>query len=106
MDNIFPPVEDFYLYIPQKLLVHHLFKYTRIEVKFADGEEMSFYEGDCYSQLLSSLKKFGKEEMVKGILAEMNVHFNALHDSERDENRKFWPGKTAEEYFEESLKEN
>lgn len=84
---------------------NHLFKYTRIEVKFADGEEMSFYEGDCYSQLLSAFKKLGKEEIVKEIFAEMNLHFNALRDSERDENRKFWPGKTAEEYFEESLKE-
>ena len=41
----------------------------------------------------------GNEELVKKILKSMNEHFIKLRDSDREEIRKFYPGKTAEEMF-------
>jgi len=41
----------------------------------------------------------GKELLVKKIFITMNEHFIKLRDSDREEEREFYPGKTAEEMF-------
>ena len=45
------------------------------------------------------VKEKTKEELVKIVLESMNEHFLKLRDSDREEIREFYPGKTAEEMF-------
>lgn len=81
---------------------NHLFKDTYVELIYEDGEIINVY-GD-YKELIIGLLKCRKEEIVKKILKSMNEHFIKLRDSDREELRKFYPGKTAEEMFlEQSL---
>lgn len=76
---------------------NHLFKDTRIELKYEDSEIISVY-GD-YRGLISNMLKQGKNSLVKKIFELMNEHFIKLRDSDRAEIREFYPGKTAEEMF-------
>lgn len=76
---------------------NHLFKDTYVELIYEDGEIINVY--DDYKELITGLLKCGKDELVKKILKSMNEHFIKLRDSDRDEIREFYPGKTAEEMF-------
>ena len=74
-----------------------MFKDTYVELIYEDGEIINVY--DDYKELITGLLKCGKDELVKKILKSMNEHFIKLRDSDRDEIREFYPGKTAEEMF-------
>lgn len=76
---------------------NHLFKDTYIELIYDDGEVIRVWSD--YQELITGLLKCGKEELVKIVLESMNVHFLKLRDSDREEIREFYPGKTAEEMF-------
>ena len=76
---------------------NHLFKDTYIELIYDDGEVIRVWSD--YQELITGLLKCGKEELVKIVLESMNEHFLKLRDSEREEIREFYPGKTAEEMF-------
>ena len=79
------------------LVDNHLFKDTYIELIYEDGEKINIF-GD-YKELITGLLHCGNEKLVKKILKSMNEHFIKLRDSDRDEIREFYPGKTAEEMF-------
>ena len=76
---------------------NHLFKDTWIEIIYEDGEVINIW-GD-YKTVIDTLLHQGKENFVGKILKTMNEHFIKLRDSEREEFREFYPGKTAEEMF-------
>jgi hypothetical protein len=38
-------------------------------------------------------------DLLEKVFKSMNEHFIKLRDSDREEERKFYPGKTAEEMF-------
>lgn len=76
---------------------NHLFKDTYIELIYDDGEVIRVWSD--YQELITGLLKCGKEELVKIVLESMNEHFLKLRDSDREEIREFYPGKTAEEMF-------
>lgn len=77
---------------------NHLFKDTHIDLKYKDGETVTVY-GE-YDALIKGLAKQGKKRLIEKVLKSMNEHFIKLRDSEDEEIRKFYPGKTAEEMFE------
>ena len=66
-------------------------------VIYEDGQELTVYSE--YEELIIGLMKHGKEELVKKVFDSMNEHFIKLRDSDREDERKFFPGKTAEEMF-------
>lgn len=70
---------------------------TYIELVYDDGEVIRGWSD--YQELITGLLKCGKEELVKIVLESMNEHFLKLRDSDREEIREFYPGKTAEEMF-------
>ncbi|MBE5839286.1 hypothetical protein [Butyrivibrio sp.] len=76
---------------------NHLFKDTHIELRYEDGEELRVYED--YEPLIEGLLKQGKNDLVEKVFRSMNEHFLRLRDSSREEERAFYPGKTAEEMF-------
>lgn len=76
---------------------NHLFKDTHIELIYEDGEKIMVFAD--YSEIITGLLEHGKEDLVNKVFKSMNEHFNKLRDSERDEFRAFYPGKTAEEMF-------
>ena len=76
---------------------NHLFKDTQIVLIYKDGEKLTVY--DEYSDLINGLIKNGKKSLVKKVFKTMNEHFNKLRDSKSAEERKFYPGMTAEEMF-------
>lgn len=41
----------------------------------------------------------GKKNQLRKFFDSMNEHFIKLRDSDREDERKFFPGKTAEEMF-------
>ena len=49
--------------------------------------------------MINGLLIHGKKSLVKIIFNTMNEHFIKLRDSDREEEREFYPGKTAEELF-------
>lgn len=86
------------VYIKYKYIVdNHLFKDTRIDLAYIDGETVTVFSE--YEELLKGLMKHGKDNLVKEVLNTMNEHFIKLRDSDREEEREFFPGKTAEEMF-------
>ena len=84
--------------ISYKYIVNnHLFKDTHVELIYDDGEMISVY--DDYAPLIEGLYRQGKVNLVEIVFNSMNEHFIKLRDSDREEVRKFYPGKTAEEMF-------
>lgn len=114
-DNSNQPPEDTYTRIPHRgysrwidtanvvdakyyyVVENHLFKDTRVELIYEDGEIITVW-GD-YQDLINGLLKHGNGVLVQKILKSMNEHFIKLRDSDREEERKFYPRKTAEEMF-------
>ena len=76
---------------------NHLFKDTHIDLIYKDGEKLTVHSE--YADLINGLLRHGKMVLVKKIFKSMNEHFIKLRDSEREEEREFYPGKTAEEIF-------
>ena len=76
---------------------NHLFKDTYIEFTYDSGEKTMVFTD--YGNIINDLQLHHKEKIVKKILKEMNNHFEQLRDSESEEIRKYYPGKTAEEMF-------
>ena len=76
---------------------NHLFKDTHIDLIYEDGQKLTVYSE--YEELIKGLMKHGKEELVKKVFDSMNENFIKLRDSDREDERKFFPGKTAEEMF-------
>ena len=52
-----------------------------------------------YTDLIKGLLRHRKKSLVKKVFKTMNEHFNKLRDSDREEEREFYPGKTPEEMF-------
>lgn len=46
----------------------------------------------------------GKNDLIEKNFKTMNEHFIKLRDSDREEERVYYPGKTAEELFADALK--
>ena len=109
------PPEDMYTRIKQRSVNHwidtadvvdikykyivenHLFKDTSIDLAYTDGEIVTVFSE--YEELIKGLMKHGKDKLVKVVLNSMNEHFVKLRDSDKEEERKYFPGKTAEEIF-------
>ena len=79
------------------VIENHLFKDTHIDLIYKDGEKLTVYSE--YTDLINGLLRHSKKLLVKKVFTTMNEHFTKLRDSEREEERKFYPGKTAEEMF-------
>ena len=79
------------------IVENHLFKDTRVELIYKDGDTICVWED--YQDLINGLIKHGKDDLVQKIMKTMNEHFIKLRDSEQEDERKFYPGKTAEEMF-------
>ena len=52
-----------------------------------------------YKDLLIGLLRHGKQALVSKVLDTMDEHFIKLRDSDREEVREYYPGKTAKEMF-------
>lgn len=76
---------------------NHLFKDTYIEFSYEDGAHLIVHSN--YKEIIDAFMKHGKVDLVNIIFKSMNEHFIKLRDSEREEIREFYPGKTAEEMF-------
>jgi pentatricopeptide repeat protein len=76
---------------------NHLFKDTHIELFYDDGEMIRVYAD--YQPLVDGLYRQGRMDLLEKVFKSMNEHFIKLRDSDREEERKFYPGKTAEEMF-------
>lgn len=86
--------------IKYKYIVNnHLFKDTHIELIYEDGEIITIYGDSGYHDIIAALRRHGKDELVSKVLRDMNEHFIKLRDSENDDIRAYYPGKTAEEMF-------
>jgi hypothetical protein len=79
------------------IVENHLFKDTHVDLIYEDGEKLTVYSE--YTDLIKGLIKHGKKPLVKKVFKTMNEHFIKLRDSDREEERKFYPGMTAEEMF-------
>lgn len=79
------------------IVENHLFKDTHIDLIYKDKEKVTVYSD--YDDLIHGLVRQGKKTLVKTVFNSMNEHFNRLRDSEKEEERRFYPGKTAEEMF-------
>ena len=79
------------------IVENHLFKDTHIDLIYKDGEILTVYSE--YKDLINGLLRHGKKSLIKKVFKTMNEHFAKLRDSDREEEREFYPGKTAEEMF-------
>lgn len=81
---------------------NHLFKDSRIEVHYkGEYESVTHSIFDChdFAEFVFALEKFQKTELLEKLYKQINEHFEKLRDSEREDEREYWPGCTAEEYF-------
>ena len=84
--------------IKYKYIVNnHLFKDTHVELIYDNGDIERVF--DDYHALINGLRRQGKKDLIEVLLKSMNEHFIKLRDSDREEVREFYPGKTAEEIF-------
>lgn len=79
------------------IVENHLFKDTHIDLIYEDGEKLTVYSE--YKDLINGLLRHEKKILVEKVFKTMNEHFIKLRDSDRKEEREFYPGKTAEEMF-------
>ena len=77
---------------------NHLFKDTYIKLIYNENESLCLYDGS-YNTLVEALIELNKADLLNKLFKGMNEHFDKLKNSDREEEREFWPGKTAEEYF-------
>ena len=86
---------------------NHLFKDSRVELVYDEGsDKVILYDSHDFVEFVKALKKFGKTELLEKFYKQVNEHFNGLKDSENEDDRNFYPGCTAEEYFNKRLVES
>ena len=78
---------------------NHLFKDTRLTLTYDNDEKVDLFDSHNYNDVVKAFKKFGRTDLLEELYKSVNEHFDALKNSEREENREYWPGCTAEEYF-------
>jgi hypothetical protein len=77
---------------------NHLFKDTYIDIAYGEGQHERIYE-DHYRTFINALTKFNKLEILQNIFTAMDEHFEKLKNSDREDERAYWPGMKANEYF-------
>ena len=77
---------------------NHLFKDSIITIYYSEFESEDIYEHD-FSYFIAALAKFKKFDLLKKLMNSINEHFEALKNSEREEDRKYYPNVTSWEYF-------
>ena len=94
-------------------LENHLFKDSSVMVSYdpavkllEDRWEESYPEDadieNIYGEIVDlaiALMDFGKTYLYRKLCEEVDVHLLALKDSPKSDEREFWPGKSADEYF-------
>ena len=81
---------------------NHLFKDSRIEIHYEGEDELlthTIYDCHDFAEFIFALQKFGKADLEKKLYSQIDEHFEALKNSEREDEREYWPGCTAEDYF-------
>lgn len=77
---------------------NHLFKDTYIDLDYGEGQHERIYE-EYYRTFINALTKFNKLEILQSIFTKMDEHFEKLKNSDREDERAYWPGMKANEYF-------
>lgn len=77
---------------------NHLFKDTYIDLAYGEGQHERIYE-DHYKTFISALTKFNKLEILQNVFTTMDEHFEKLKNSDREDEKAYWPGMKANEYF-------
>lgn len=77
---------------------NHLFKDTYIDLAYGEGQRERIYE-EHYRTFIIALIKFNKLEILQCLFTVMDEHFEKLKNSDREDERAYWPGMTAAEYF-------
>lgn len=77
---------------------NHLFKDTYIDLAYGEGQHERIYE-EHYKTFVNALIKFNKLEILQRLFTMMDEHFEKLKNSDRKDERAYWPGMTAAEYF-------
>ena len=87
---------------------NHLFKDSRIGIHYKGEPEDTWLPiFDCHDfvEFVFALKKFGKNDLLKKLYSQVDKHFEGLKNSEREDEREYWPGCTAEEFFDKKITE-
>lgn len=87
---------------------NHLFKDSRIEIHYKGEPEdawLSIFDCHNFVEFAFALKKFGKDDLLKKFYSQVDKHFEGLKNSEREDEREYWPGCTAEEFFNKRISE-
>lgn len=84
---------------------NHLFKDSKITVFYPDDSLVTIYDSHGISEFAYALKKFGKEGLYSKLCDKVNEHFLGLKNSPYEEDKKYFPGCSAEEYFEKRFVE-
>lgn len=87
------------------IVENHLFKDTRVTLRYEDGEEVDIFSSHQYDELAYALKHFGKEDLLKKFCEKVDEHFEKLKNSENEDERDYYPGYTAIEYFKSTLRD-
>lgn len=77
---------------------NHLFKDTYIDLIYDEGQHERIYE-EHYKTFINALIKFNKLEILQRLFTAMDEHFEKLKNSDREDERAYWPGMKANEYF-------
>lgn len=94
---------EYYYYIE-----NHLFKDSRIGIYYKGEPEdtwLSIFDCHDFVEFVFALKKFGKDDLLKKLYSQVDKHFEGLKNSEREDEREYWPGCTAEEFFDKKITE-
>ena len=70
------------------------------------NDTVILYESHAVVEFVKALKKFGKTELLEKFYKQVNEHFEGLKNSENEDDRSFYPGCTAEEYFNKRFTES
>ena len=99
------------------ILENHLFKDSHVTVSYDqnvilldDEWDEKYPKGADIETIFDitdfaiALMDFNKDALYQKLCEEVDVHLLALRDSPHSDERAFWPGKTADEYFRELKK--
>ena len=81
------------------LLENHLFKDSKIVLEYNDGSIDEIY--DIVNFMVQAKTTYPK--IYDKLIIEINKHFDALKNSEKEDIKEQWPKKTAKEYMEEMV---
>ena len=68
------------------------------DLVYDEGWRERIYE-EHYKTFINALIKFNKKEILQSIFTTMDEHFEKLKNSDREDERAYWPGMKANEYF-------